>query len=219
MMSMLAVATAVCMSPPPEFRQAVTNPPASAACGMPIDIRPFYPAAARRWGVEGLVRLNCGAQPEGRVLDCRVDWQDPLNMGFGAAALRMQELYRLDPEHGVGWRDGDRVGFMVPFRLLPPGVEGTTDWLFPARPQGQILAEVYAKAASIEGRATVACINAPAGQLTACRVEAEAPSGFGFGEAALPLVETYLKAPDQRGQDRPFIQRAFRIPIRFRLPK
>jgi TonB family protein len=147
-------------------------------------------------------------------------------MGFGDAALRMQSLYRVDPGHGVGLREGSRVAFAVPFRLLPPGVEGPSDWLPPARPQGQIQAEVFAKAypplakaLGMEGSATISCVNTPAGQLTNCVVDGENPPGQGFGDAALRLVPLHLKAPDQRSSARPFLKRNYRVPIRFRLPK
>jgi TonB family protein len=180
---------------------------------------------ARKWAISGLARLSCREEFEGRVSGCRVTGQDPLNMGFGAAALKMQHLYRVDPEHLVGWREGFRVAFVVPFRLLPPAVEGPSDWLPPARPLGRIpvdvIAKAYpprAKALRVEGSTTISCVNTPAGQLIKCEVGAENPPEWGFGDAALRLVPLYFKAPDQTGGDHPFVMRAYRVPVRFKLP-
>lgn len=78
------------------------------------DFRETYPERARAAGVEGLVRLLCTIT-EARTLDCVVHSEDPIEFGFGAAALTLSRLYVVradEPRAPVGAR------VIVPIRYM-----------------------------------------------------------------------------------------------------
>ncbi len=51
------------------------------------EIAAAYPKAARDQKISGDVRLDCAADVQGNVRDCKVAEEIPTGMGFGAAAL------------------------------------------------------------------------------------------------------------------------------------
>jgi TonB family protein len=100
----------------------------------------------------------------------------------------------------------------------PAPVVRMPDWI--ARPDGADIARFYptaAKAAKLEGRATIACRVDDEGRLGKCQLINEAPAGAGFGDAALALADRFQMKPVDRngmataGQD-------VRIPFKFALP-
>jgi len=104
-----------------------------------------------------------------------------------------------------------------PPTLPAPGV--IPDWT--QRPGPADVAWAYpaaAKAANLEGRATLDCRIDGAGRLTGCKVRSEAPLDAGFGQAALALAPQFeMRATDRNGL--PTRGANVRIPIRFVLPQ
>jgi protein TonB len=77
-----------------------------------------------------------------------------------------------------------------------PEVRSAT-WL--RKPTGQEMAKVYEENAlrgDLSGSATLSCIVAASGSVRACRVQAETPSGAGFGFMALKLSRSFKILPD-----------------------
>ena len=75
---------------------------------------------------EGLVRVRCMAQQDGRLKDCEVVSERPAGHGFGEQALRMAGQARLDPDVLRG-ESGSMLEYTMRFRLddaesldLPP---------------------------------------------------------------------------------------------------
>jgi protein TonB len=56
-----------------------------------------YPDRANRLGVRGFASLHCTVLPTGQATDCSVANEDPVNQGFGAAAVRLSGWFRLRP--------------------------------------------------------------------------------------------------------------------------
>lgn len=102
---------------------------------------------------------------------------------------------------------------------VAPAPLGAPDWV--QRPQAADVAWAYpadAKAAKLEGRATLACRVDGDGRLDACQVASEAPLGAGFGEAALKLAPNFQMTPvDKTG--RRTAGAPVRIPLKFVLPQ
>jgi TonB family protein len=93
---------------------------ASASAAAQDGQRVFYPAAAQEQGVGGRVTLECPIDEEGR-LDCAVTEEAPANMGFGAAALRMVEDWRVAPRtHDGVSTAGGRIRRTFVFEPGPP---------------------------------------------------------------------------------------------------
>lgn len=93
------------------------------------------------------------------------------------------------------------------------------DWV--QRPEGADLAAVYppaASAQSLPGSALIACRVDAAGGLEDCKLEREAPTGAGFGRAALALTGKFrMKPVDKAGV--PTRGALIRIPFRFTTPQ
>ncbi|EZP51170.1 TonB family protein [Sphingomonas sp. RIT328] len=61
------------------------------------ELRRFWPAEAVRRHISGRVILACAVPRSGRPERCVVLIETPADMGFGAAALAMQPLFRIRP--------------------------------------------------------------------------------------------------------------------------
>jgi TonB family protein len=83
-------------------------------------LRLFYPAAAQEQGIGGQVTVECLVGEDGR-LTCEAIEETPANMGFGAAALRMVEDWRIAPRTRDGVPTaGGRVRRTFVFEPGPP---------------------------------------------------------------------------------------------------
>lgn len=76
----------------------------------------FYPGAAIRRERSGVVSLDCIVRTSG-ALACRVIEETPAGYGFGAAALRISESYRMVPASRDGQPVEARYMLRVPFQL------------------------------------------------------------------------------------------------------
>ncbi len=79
----------------------------------------YYPDDAARRGIDGRAVIDCTVNPDGRLQDCAVDSQTPVDEGFGSAALKMSAHFKLRPMT----RDGIPVSgatIHIPIRFVLP---------------------------------------------------------------------------------------------------
>lgn len=83
----------------------------------PQEVYSVYPQRAARMGVSGAALLGCEAQPNG-LLSCMVLQENPIGLGFGAAAMQLVPRYRLQPRLQDGRSvAGLRLQIPVVFRI------------------------------------------------------------------------------------------------------
>jgi len=83
---------------------------------VPRDLSRYYPVMALRREMEGNVQLDCLVTITGQ-LQCTVASETPANWGFGAAAIRIAQDYRMVPATRNGVAIEGRYRMRVPFRL------------------------------------------------------------------------------------------------------
>lgn len=83
---------------------------------VPRDLARYYPVMALRRDLEGSVQLDCLVTTTG-ALQCTVISETPTNWGFGAAAIRISQDYRMLPAMRDGAPVEGRYRMRVPFRL------------------------------------------------------------------------------------------------------
>ena len=69
---------------------------------------------------EGLVRVECVAQEDGRFTDCKILSEQPVGLGFGEAALRAAGQARVDTDVIRNSPRGSKIQFNMRFRLDEP---------------------------------------------------------------------------------------------------
>lgn len=153
----------------------------------------FFPFAAKQAGVGGSAAIKCSVTVEGRLADCQVASEQPVGLGFGAAALLAASEFKMLP----ATRDGRAVQSSTTVKVmfdLPVGGSPTTkppqvveaNWRVSPKPKD--LARYYPKQAarlSLTGKVILDCFVNEYGSVKDCRVLQESPVGFGFGPAAL----------------------------------
>ncbi len=85
-----------------------------------------YPVSARAAGLKtGVGRLDCMLLPGGKLGDCRVQGEDPANLGFGQAALKLAPAFAMNPWTTEGLPpQGVRIA--LPVRLSDNGATPAT---------------------------------------------------------------------------------------------
>jgi protein TonB len=85
----------------------------------PHDLGRYYPAPALRREIQGVAELDCLVSAGGQ-LSCSVISETPANWGFGAAAVRMAQDYRMTPATRDDAPVQGRYHMRVPFQLSSP---------------------------------------------------------------------------------------------------
>lgn len=90
------------------------------------------PGPAAIVGLNGAVRMTCRVKKDGALDDCKADEELPQGLGYGAAALKLADAYRLSPIQLAAGAEGRRVtvrvGFpatTLPDPATPPKVSDT----------------------------------------------------------------------------------------------
>jgi protein TonB len=83
---------------------------------QPRDLERYYPARALARGVTGQAVLDCLVDVAG-ALRCSVVSETPESWGFGAAAVRISEDYRMVPAMRGGQAVQGRYRMRVPFEM------------------------------------------------------------------------------------------------------
>ena len=164
----------------------------------PAEIAAAYPKAARDQKISGDVELDCAADAQGNVRDCKVAKETPAGLGFGEAALGLAARERIKPKDRNDKPVGERR-FDIGYSFLAPG-DANPDWR--KKPTAGDLAGAYPVAAAkkgVDGKATIQCQADVEGFLQKCAVMSEAPAGLGFGQAALQLAPQFRMTPKIRG--------------------
>ena len=194
-------------SSPAPLSPAPLSPAPREARSSPNPALVFYPSAAMSGGIEGQAVIRCAHDDHLAMRGCTLVSESPVGQGFGAAALAMAAQSPDNPKVSlpeVANRPPDDV--TVTFRLHPPRIDpdvtqmGHTE----VRPQmvtrptaAQIQAAYPVRALSdqVEGAAAIDCLVMDDGKLARCQVVAEAPGGYGFGQATLDLAGDFLMKP------------------------
>lgn len=82
------------------------------------DLADVYPPEAAKTGVGGAVTIGCAVAADGRLAKCQVEREDPVQAGFGEAALKLSERFQMKPMS----RDGHPVSggvVRIPIRFMP----------------------------------------------------------------------------------------------------
>ena len=81
------------------------------------DVARVYPPAASKAGVSGRAIISCTVTVAGKMNDCAIVAEDPPAMGFGQAALKLQNRFAMAPKTQLG---GDAGGATVriPIRFV-----------------------------------------------------------------------------------------------------
>lgn len=78
----------------------------------------YYPDRAQRLERSGRATISCTVKANGTVAGCSVVSEDPADMGFGDAAIRLSKLFRMRPQTRDGQPvEGASVRIPIAFRL------------------------------------------------------------------------------------------------------
>lgn len=110
----------------------------------PQDLAAAYPAAAKAAGVTGRADLSCAVANDGSLEACKIALETPADRGFGAAALSLKPLFKMDMASPTGAAaKGKRLRLPVRFgvRTNAPPLRaakfkdpGSYAWAAPAGP-------------------------------------------------------------------------------------
>jgi len=62
----------------------------------------YYPQGALNAGMPGVVVVHCTVGPASRLVDCEPWYENPRGLGFGGAAVAMQQEVALPPDLKIG---------------------------------------------------------------------------------------------------------------------
>lgn len=83
------------------------------------DVERVFPRVANRKGHSGAAIISCGVSAEGLLVDCSVEDEAPGGEGFGEAALKLADQFKMRPLT----RDGQPVAggwVRIPLRFRHP---------------------------------------------------------------------------------------------------
>jgi protein TonB len=82
------------------------------------DMAQYYPERAQRLGKEGAAAIRCTVSSKGALIGCTVLSEDPVDYGFGDAALKLAKLFKLKPATSDGVPvDGGIFSTRITFKI------------------------------------------------------------------------------------------------------
>lgn len=85
----------------------------------------YYPDLALRLSLSGRARLKCDVIATGEITNCKVLEEAPVDLGFGAAGVRLSQFFRMKPTTA----DGQSVGgatVLIPLSFSAPDEDVAT---------------------------------------------------------------------------------------------
>lgn len=186
-------------------------------------MRAALPKLAQESGVPGRALINCGVTIEGLLENCRVAWERPAGYGFGAAALKLADQFRMKPATRGGRPMEDEVSIPVVFQAYASDANAIAGLIrdppWDAVPLAVDMAAAFpAEAGDLtEGQVALRCGIAADGALTACKTITEAPEEKGLGNAALTMA-TRFKVRMSAAGTLDLTKYAIDVPFHFRNP-
>ena len=78
----------------------------------------YYPPRAMDLGKEGKATLKCTVTAKGTVENCMIVSEEPDNLGFGSAAMKLSRLFKMKPKTSDGQAvEGAEVTIPISFKL------------------------------------------------------------------------------------------------------
>lgn len=208
----------------------ITDPQWDDVRAAPGELQRLFPPAALAQGQSGVAAVECTVTEKGALSACKTLKEVPEGFQFGEAAVKVVARFHM--------KSTSRSGTSVAGRVIRIPVEFDFAWTayepLDTRPSFKIsaspkwvrkldqeaFAKLYPAAAQrgdIEGQALLRCHVQLDGTLAECSLSSEAPSGYGFGEAAMKAV-LKLQLNIHEGAGLTAAGRWVDIPIHFRLP-
>lgn len=114
-----ATALAMCAGAAEAQRSSPINKPDWVTIPSGKDFEEYYPKHANFLEVDGRARLSCTVNVKGELENCTTPFEQPVGLGFGAAALAMTKKFAMRP----GARNGipiDGATVAIPIRFVLP---------------------------------------------------------------------------------------------------
>ncbi|MDB5498922.1 MAG: TonB family protein [Phenylobacterium sp.] len=157
------------------------------------DVRASFPERALHEHINGEAVALCRHDRDGRLTDCKIQWETPAGYGFGAAVLSLAPKYRVRIEGSAQ----PPVEVALPMFFSAPGpvppsreaafqeAAGRFAWLAPAGPYWPEKALRMASG----GRAGIDCRVTDDGRLSDCRPASDEPVSLGFLMVTMRMAE------------------------------
>lgn len=183
------------------------------------DVTAAYPVKARATKTAGRATLYCSFVSDGRLTNCDVIAEEPRGMGFAAAARKLAPLFRAPTELGDG-KGLKGASVQLPFTfdsdMLAPGRAAVGKPQWKGLPVFEDVQTAFAHTPKNVGtvRVMLSCVVQQGGYVSDCKPDSEAPSGRGFGAAAVALAAKF-RLSTWSNDGLPVVGGAVRIPIRY----
>jgi TonB family protein len=161
------------------------------------DIGKVYPQKAQRDLMPGAATIKCDVTEIGTLDACSVLSEAPPGYDFGAAALKMANLFKMKPRTIDGLPvGGATVVIPINFRVMGQELAQVAILTKPnwrSAPSAAAVRAAYpAQAKGLAGKAVVRCGFDKDAHATDCKVRSQTPGGKGFGQAAKQLAESFV---------------------------
>lgn len=202
--------------------RVISNVPWSKAPTV-TDFMAAYPVKAKSAKKSGHATLDCALDEAGGLTQCRALREEPRGFGFAEAAKSLAPKF-MAPESDSAGRSLKGAHTQVPFTFAAEALEdasppiGKPHWI--ALPTTKDFTDVFPDAASkagvLQARVVLSCMVSEGGVLTGCRIESEAPGGYGFGAGAQTLVGKF-RVTIWSDDGLPVVGGSLQVPIRYDL--